>query len=120
MCMTKLTDPSRRFYLRELRLALGLTQEDVAAAAGATKGQISQLETGHTRYNEDWVERLCCALQVEPIALFIRPGDVGGALFGRLLAAWPKIPLQRQNDLINLAESFGDAAETAESEGRKP
>lgn len=106
--MAKKTDPDRRFYLRELRQALGLTQEEVAEAVDATKGQISQLETGHTQYNESWINRLCEGLGVEPSALFVRPGDVGGILFARLLIVWPHLSERRKADIINLAERLRD------------
>lgn len=39
--------------LKELRDALGLTQEDVATVAGVTKGRVSQVESGAGTFSLD-------------------------------------------------------------------
>lgn len=104
--MTKKIDPDRRFYLREIRQSLGLTQEEVAAAVGATKGQISQLETGHTQFTESWIARLSAGLGIEPAFFLIPPGDESAGYLARLLSAWPDLSDRRRADLAALAESF--------------
>lgn len=104
--MTKKTDLSRRFYLREVRRAAGLTQEQLAEMCGTTKGVISQLETGHTRYHEDWVEKIAAALMIMPAALLTDPACKPDVSLQRLLKAWVDIPARQREALATLAESF--------------
>lgn len=111
--MTIPTDSSRRFYLRERRNAAGLTQEQLAAACDTTKGMISQLETGRTRYNETWVERVADALGVPPACLFIHPdeglpGLTDDGALKRVIAAWPEIAEPRRESIAALVETFKD------------
>lgn len=108
MRMTKNADPGRRFYLRQARNAAGLTQEQLAERCGTTKGVISQLETGHTRYHEDWIEKLSSALQIEPAALFQAAPLPLDSQLRRVREAWPAIPQRNREALAALAESFRD------------
>ena len=104
--MTKKTNPSRRFYLREVRRRAGLTQEQLAELCGTTKGVISQLETGHTRYHEDWIEKLAEALSITPAVLLTEPSEKPDASLQRLLKTWVDIPARQREALAALAESF--------------
>ena len=104
--MTKKTNPSRRFYLREVRRRAGLTQEQLAELCGTTKGVISQLETGHTRYHEDWIEKLAEALSITPAVLLTEPSEKPDASLQRLLKTWVDIPARQREALATLAESF--------------
>jgi DNA-binding XRE family transcriptional regulator len=58
-----------RWYLKEWRAHLHLTQDQLAERLGTNKGQVSKLETGKQRFNDDWIA--CCAE-----ALGIEPGDL--------------------------------------------
>jgi putative transcriptional regulator len=59
--------------LRELREARGLTQAQLADAAGVRRATISDLENGATRQDTlDLIDRLCAALKVEPGELIVR------------------------------------------------
>jgi len=59
--------------LREIREAKGLTQADLAEAAGVRRATISDLETGKSANTTlDLVDRLCTALSVEPAELIVR------------------------------------------------
>jgi transcriptional regulator with XRE-family HTH domain len=62
-----------RWYLREWREAKGLTQERVAGLIGTNKGQVSKLERGDQRMNEDWMILFAEALGVEPSELLRDP-----------------------------------------------
>lgn len=115
--MIKKIDAERRFYLRERRHAAGLTQQSLADAMGTTKGVVSQLETGFTRYNEDWVVKAARALRLEPADL-LTPLDapplaarVDPYLF-QIASAWPLISDSNRATLASLARSLssGDAA----------
>lgn len=57
--------------LKELRTAAGLSQEQLATAAGIRQATISGLETGQTkRVDFSTIEALATVLEVEPHALF--------------------------------------------------
>ena len=52
--------------LRELRLAAGLSREDLAARVGMTRGSIRKLESGHHAPRPETVAQLAAALGVTP------------------------------------------------------
>lgn len=55
-----------RWYLREWRKKKGLSQEQLANRLDTNKGQISKLERGDQRMNDDWIAGLANALDIEP------------------------------------------------------
>ena len=61
--------------LRELRVASGLTQEDLALQASVDRGFISETETGGRNPSVWVVYRLARALGVDPGALLPRSDD---------------------------------------------
>ncbi|MFG1256334.1 helix-turn-helix domain-containing protein [Xanthobacter flavus] len=52
--------------IQELRLASGMSLEDVAEAVGSTSSTVSKLERGRLRLTSDWMFRLAPALGVAP------------------------------------------------------
>lgn len=63
-----------RLRVRELRQAKGWSQEELANRAGATQGQISNLETGKTqRWDLPVLDRIAKALGVHTADLIERP-----------------------------------------------
>lgn len=52
-------------FVRERRLALGLSQKDLAASVGVTSAFISQVESGRRgkKASDDFIEKLAAALQ---------------------------------------------------------
>lgn len=60
-----------RLKVRELRLAKGWSQQQLAAAAGVRQGTVSALETGKSKGADfSTLERLALALGADPHALF--------------------------------------------------
>ncbi|MBW4089925.1 MAG: helix-turn-helix transcriptional regulator [Proteobacteria bacterium] len=55
--------------IRELRLARGLTLEQVGAKAETSPQQIQRLEKGERRLTDDWMRRVAPALGVAPATL---------------------------------------------------
>lgn len=55
--------------IKELRLALGLTLQQVADAAETSLQQVQRLENGERRLTDDWMRRLAPVLLVAPAAL---------------------------------------------------
>jgi transcriptional regulator with XRE-family HTH domain len=71
--------------LRELRLALGLTQAELAARAGTRRATVSRLENSRvTAIELEVLEKLADVLGVEPGFLLSRmPAPTGGPGRGR-------------------------------------
>ena len=61
-------------HIRKIRERKGMTLESVAEALGCTKAQISKLERGHIRLNDEWLDKisyiLCCSVHASPLLLF--------------------------------------------------
>lgn len=60
-------------FLREWREHLGMTQEQVADAIDSNKGDVSKIERGVKRYNEDHITKFADAFGVEPFQLYFPP-----------------------------------------------
>lgn len=61
------------WYVREHRERRGLTQEQLAERMDTNKGQISKLERGAQRMNDDWAALIAEALNIEPWQLLRHP-----------------------------------------------
>lgn len=61
--------------LRTIRTRAGLTQEQLAAASGATFGTINRLENGHIEPTLSTVQKIADALQVAPTELLTVNGE---------------------------------------------
>ncbi len=62
--------------LRRARVAAGLSQEELADAAGVDRTYVSALERCRYAASLDVVERLATALRVPPASLLADVGDV--------------------------------------------
>lgn len=62
-----------KVYLRDWRLHKDVSQTEIARRIGASKGEISRLETGSRRLTADWMDRLARALGVRVVDLYERP-----------------------------------------------
>lgn len=60
-------------FFAEWREARGLTQDQLAARIGATKGAVSKLENGHTLFNQSSLEAWADALGCEPGDFYHHP-----------------------------------------------
>lgn len=60
--------------MRAQRMALGLTQEQLALEAGVKRSYISEVEAGKRNASLEFLEKIAGALQVEPSDL-IKDGD---------------------------------------------
>jgi transcriptional regulator with XRE-family HTH domain len=61
--------------LKTIRDKAGLTQEQLAAASGATFGTINRLENGHVQPTLATVQKIADALGVEPTELLTLNGE---------------------------------------------
>lgn len=72
------TSPQRAFgvRIRELRLAVGLTQEDLADHCGLYRSYMSRIETGKTNPTLTMIHALAQSLGVPVAALFVAPVEL--------------------------------------------
>jgi len=85
--------------LRDIRKARGLTQADLADAAGVTQGFISRIEKDNANPTIDVIEALASVLRVRPIDLF--PEDQKNA---RIIAAFEALDPDLQDHAIAILE----------------
>jgi transcriptional regulator with XRE-family HTH domain len=57
--------------IREKRISLGYTQEELAEMVGRSTGQIGQIERGETAPSVDVLEKLIDVLSIDPRLLFM-------------------------------------------------
>lgn len=88
--MTPATNHALGAQLRSARLALGLTQSDVAVKAGVSKAYVSKVETGKERPSDPVIYRLADALLVDGDLLVLLAGRVPEHYVSRMAAepAW--------------------------------
>jgi len=89
-----------KFYLREWRNHVGLSQTELALRMDTNKGQISKLETGKQRMNEDWVNRAAFALGIEPNDLFRPP------LVAEASKIFELLPADDQRTIVDMMTSL--------------
>lgn len=69
-----------RVYLREWRMAKGLTQPELAARVGTVKSEVSRLEKGTRRMTLDWMKKIARALGISVDELMSVPPMGFGAV----------------------------------------
>jgi transcriptional regulator with XRE-family HTH domain len=94
---------------RELRTAVGITQEELGRRASLTQKYLSQIENGHVNPSLDVVHRIAAGLGVAVTALFsqdkpARPDDVTAIV--ALVTAQP--PAARKRALKLLKTFFAE------------
>lgn len=65
----------RRLYLKEHRLDVGLSQEQLAERMETTKATISRIETGSRDYTGGFLQAAADALGLHDVSAFYRPPD---------------------------------------------
>jgi len=101
------------WYLRAYRDRAGLTLDALAEEMGTTKGQVSDLEQGavnkkgvKTRYNRDWLELACRALDVAAGDLIDTNPFREEPRFAALRRAFPGLSASDAASVAVLAESM--------------
>jgi transcriptional regulator with XRE-family HTH domain len=92
-----MADLRKRFgeLLAAHRRRRGLTQEDLAEAAGLSVDMISKIEVGATGARFPSIERLAQAVQVDPAELFtsdLPKGSMNRGAFGEISAKLSSLP----------------------------
>ena len=86
-------------YLRLWREYRRLTQEELAAKAGTTKGVISLLESGERRLSDKWLRRFAPLLKVQPGWLLDYDPE---SLDRSVLEIWAAIPEDRHDEALQM------------------
>jgi len=101
------------WYLAAWRDLRGLSQQTLAEAMDTSKGQISDLENGAvnkkgqpTRYNRDWLERACAALNVAAGDLLDTNPAREEPKFAALRRAFPGLSVQDAETVSRLADDL--------------
>lgn len=69
MTTTNTQQNTVRSRMKQLRIDLGISQDDLAKAAGIDRKTVNRIEKGHFSPNLDTFFRLCIALDVRPADL---------------------------------------------------
>lgn len=94
--------PFRPTFIRKWRKKRELTLEECADRAGMSKGNLSNIETGKTGYNQATLEALAEALQCDPVDLLIRdPSDPEG-----IWSLWDRAQPGQRKQLRGMIEGF--------------
>lgn len=91
-----------QFFLRERRLAAGLTQQELADLLQVAKNTISRYETGEREPGVTEIFRISEALRIQPYELFVEPGD---ALVDPLIQS---LPDDARAHIIRMVRAFAD------------
>lgn len=101
------------WYLAAWRDLRGLSQQTMADAMETSKGQISDLENGAvnkkgipTRYNRDWLEKACAALEVAAGDLLDTNPAREEPKFAALRRAFPGLSDQDAETVSRLADDL--------------
>lgn len=70
----------RRTFIREWRIAKGMTLADLAFGMEMNEGYLSELENGQRRYNQDIIERAAKILEVPEVYLLSRKPQESGEI----------------------------------------
>ena len=94
--------PFRPTFIRQWRKVRGLTLEECAERSGMSKGNLSNIETGKTGYNQATLEALAYALQCEPVDLLIRnPADADS-----IWSLWERAQPAQRKQLLGIIDGF--------------
>jgi transcriptional regulator with XRE-family HTH domain len=104
--------------IKQRRLALGLSQMQVAAALGVTYQQFQKYEKGTNRVAGSRLQALAAALQMSIADLLGEEGDDASLIIPelsrddyRLLAAFGKLPTDMRKSLLGVVESLASEVE---------
>jgi len=106
--------------VRARRIALGLTQQQLAERVGTTSQQAHKYETGTNRISAGRLYTLAHALGVEPGYFFEGLGEPAGPTVGQrrvldLAQSFAVLPRRQQEALAELARTLAGEADPAAS-----
>ena len=102
-----------RWFLKEWRKHRGLTQQQLGDRIGKSKSNISEFETGATRYNQDLLEALADALMCEPADLIMRDPTQPDAIW----SIWDRIPEAKREDAKRILETLATPSPSKRARG---
>lgn len=99
-----------RYRIKELRVARGWTQDQLAQLAGTNKGYISQLESGKREPSAETLRSLAAAFGIEA-AYMIEPVTPAGAATVRLLEKFDQLSPEDQETVQRLVDRLTPKAD---------
>lgn len=103
-------EPNR---IRSLRMAAGMSQEELAGLVGCSKMQISGLERGKPKLDLHWMQRISAQLGVAPADLLLpvdNPNAAQDEAERRLLGLFRQTPDELRGQLLNVSEAMAGYA----------
>ncbi|HEY1562126.1 MAG TPA: helix-turn-helix transcriptional regulator [Caulobacteraceae bacterium] len=115
--MTRQSNKHPTNHLRAWRTYRGLTQQELADAAGTTGCVISLLENGERKLTHGWLQQFAAVLKTTPgVILDFAPEEVDGDI----TRAAMNVPAERQTDAMALLEWMSrDSVQLAASENSR-
>lgn len=108
--------------IRELRMAAGLSQDELAGRVRCSKMQISGLERGKPELTVHWMRRIGDALGVHPAELLLPEDNPNAAATPdekRMLEAFREAPRAFRPQIISLSEAAGQLADGSKNQPQK-
>jgi transcriptional regulator with XRE-family HTH domain len=99
-------EPNR---IRELRMARGMSQEELAGLVGCSKMQISGLERGKPRLDVLWMQRLAAPMGVAPADLLLaadNPHATQTVAEKELLALYRAAPEEMRSQFLRVGQAL--------------
>lgn len=95
-------------FLKAWRQHTGMTQQELADRLGTSKSIISELESGHQRWNRDHLAEIGFALGIEPEDLLRRPETSPD-----LQLIWQRIPESQRAHALAILETYAKTSVNA-------
>jgi transcriptional regulator with XRE-family HTH domain len=99
-----------RVRIKELRVAAGLSQQQLADMAGISKGYLSEMERGVKQINANRLEGIARALNTEPHLLILSSDDPEDIQFQEDLG---KLKPEQRRTIREMVAGFAKANEQA-------
>lgn len=93
-------------FIREWRKDLGITQQELADRLNASKGWLSNIETGARDATLDSLRRIATAMGLELRQLFEPPGGKDHPSSDNVTGLWRAIPEGKRPQVREIMETF--------------
>lgn len=99
-----------RWFLKEWLKHLGVTQEELGARTGFSKGHVSDIMNGRLRYNEDTLAAFADALGRTPAEILsVNPlagATADSADLGEIVEIWDRLDVDQRKVFVRMGEAL--------------
>ena len=92
--------------VKKLRKERNLTLEGLGELIGATKGQVSKIETGAQPLTENWIKRLSKGLDVEPWEIIKEKKAAEDDQFQQIEDMWDEFQEENREELVTFMSNL--------------